>query len=404
MKLSARAILLLSAFIPLAIGATAIWFLTYSAVRLRSNAELESRTQRLAEALAAQLDAQLVGASQIARSMALVVAEAPSLSSEELGRILKASVVQCDVIYGACIAFEPNAFEPNAFEPGRRLFAPYASRRRDAVSVIDIAAQSYDYTTDEWAWYAVPRSTKAVAWSEPYFDTGAGEALMSTFSAPIIREGVFIGVATVDIAVDELRARLWIDQYESGSFLLLSPSGSVVASPLRSVAPRTTIATLAEERGRADLRRLGALAAAGRRGIMRMPGLDQDAPEWFVYTRVPTANWSLVVMVPESQALADESQQMAFTAPSLVAAGSAVLGCVWIAARRVTRRDESTDARGDDDGPRTRRMTGSWLRGSELGGGALGPDATSTTPSTAPDAQAPARKSRGVRPGRASGA
>lgn len=360
MKLSARAVLLLSAFVPLLLGAAAIWGLTYSAVRLRSNAELEARTQRLAESLAAQLDSQLAGASQIARSLALVVGEAPSLSAEELERILKASVVQSEVIYGACVAFEPNAFDRNL-----RLFAPYASRRRDAVSVIDIGAQSYDYTSDEWPWYTVPRATQAAAWSEPYFDTGAGEALMTTFSAPIIRGGAFIGVATVDIAVDELRTQLWSDQYESGSFLLLSSSGTVVASPARSVGPRTTMASLAAERGRTDLVHLGSLAAAGRRGIMRMPGLDQAEPEWFVYTRVPTAAWSLVVMVPESQALADESQQMAFTAPSLVAAGGAVLGCVWIAARRVTRRDGSdADEAGDggDAQARTRRMTGSWLR------------------------------------------
>ena len=75
------------------------------------------------------------------------------------------------VIYGSTIALEPDYY------PGReRLFSPYAYREGDAVRTKQLGSDAYDYTAMEW--YADASETGH--WSEPYFDTGGGEAMMTT--------------------------------------------------------------------------------------------------------------------------------------------------------------------------------------------------------------------------------
>ena len=143
--------LVLATLIPLCAVALGVGVLAYRLLQQRSSVELEARTQRLAESIAAQLDGQLASAAEVARCTAAFVAAAPSLSQQELGAVLTGAIEQEPIIYGACIAFEPGAFDP-----ARRLVAPYVFRRDGVVHLKDIGVDSYDYTQPEWDWYRIP--------------------------------------------------------------------------------------------------------------------------------------------------------------------------------------------------------------------------------------------------------
>jgi hypothetical protein len=46
-----------------------------------------------------------------------------------------------------------------------------------------------------------PRDTGGLYWTQPFFDEGAGNIWMVTAAYPVVRDGEFIAVATVDVPI-----------------------------------------------------------------------------------------------------------------------------------------------------------------------------------------------------------
>ena len=51
----------------------------------------------------------------------------------------------------------------------------------------DLDNADYDYRTKDW--FKLPIASLESTWSEPYFDEGGGDVLMTTFSVPFFYEG-----------------------------------------------------------------------------------------------------------------------------------------------------------------------------------------------------------------------
>jgi len=50
-----------------------------------------------------------------------------------------------------------------------------------------ISREVYDWYADpRWTWFQAPKAQGKAVWSAPYFDEGAGNVLMTTYSAPFI--------------------------------------------------------------------------------------------------------------------------------------------------------------------------------------------------------------------------
>ncbi|HED4877579.1 TPA: HAMP domain-containing protein [Stenotrophomonas maltophilia] len=97
-------------------------------------------------------------------------------------------------------------------------------------------------------WYMVPSRDKLPLVSEPYaYDIGGKQVLMSTLSTPIVENGTFLGVFTVDFSLDALQKHLaTLTPMSAGRVELLSPKGVVLASADAAEIgkPRTDAATL----------------------------------------------------------------------------------------------------------------------------------------------------------------
>ncbi|WP_309137321.1 methyl-accepting chemotaxis protein [Stenotrophomonas indicatrix] len=97
-------------------------------------------------------------------------------------------------------------------------------------------------------WYMVPSRDKLPLVSEPYaYDIGGKQVLMSTLSTPIVENGTFLGVFTVDFSLDALQKHLaTLTPMGAGRVELLSPKGVVLASADAAEIgkPRTDAATL----------------------------------------------------------------------------------------------------------------------------------------------------------------
>ena len=103
---------------------------------------------------------------------------------------------------------------PYAYQgsPEEIAFAKCSKETQEYCPSMDLA-RAYDYsdiTNPDVEWYTAPRclffseNMTSGYWTSPYFDAGAGNINMVTFSQPIIKGNKFLGIATIDIKVDDL--------------------------------------------------------------------------------------------------------------------------------------------------------------------------------------------------------
>lgn len=123
-------------------------------------------------------------------------------------------------IVGSTIAFD------SAYRADHRFFSPY-SYRDSSGKIVQKRLGEEGVASFEAEWYQVPFHSGEPHWSEPYFDEGGGEVMMSTYSLPLKNEkGEVYAIITADIALD------WLDQlaksikpYENAFATLASAKG-----------------------------------------------------------------------------------------------------------------------------------------------------------------------------------
>ncbi|HEB77234.1 MAG TPA: hypothetical protein ENI90_01730, partial [Methylothermaceae bacterium] len=136
--------------------------------------------------------------AEVPRVLATLVAEHPPEERRLRRMLIRALQVNPD-IYGMALAAEPGGLYPD-----RNEYCLYAFRQGGSIRFRRLDSPTYRYLRQPW--YQRPRKLRRAVWSEPYFDAGGGEALMSTYSVPLVsRTGRFLGVATADVTLEALK-------------------------------------------------------------------------------------------------------------------------------------------------------------------------------------------------------
>ena len=119
---------------------------------------------------------------------------------DTLARIPVRVVLDNPVVTGSSAALIPG------YNKRFPLYAPYALRDttlQEGVQLLSLATPEYDYPSREWFTGAL--ADQDGHWSEPYFDEGGGNLLMTTFSLPVKdADGKIAAVLTADISLDWL--------------------------------------------------------------------------------------------------------------------------------------------------------------------------------------------------------
>lgn len=206
-------------------------------------------------------------------------------------------------IYGMTLAFEPGA--PGEGRAGR---APYFYRDpQNVIRYVDLV-RSYDYRAKDW--YTLPRKLERPVWSEPYYDEGGGETLMSTFSVPFYRQDkggrAFSGIVTADVQLDHLtRLVSACTILKGGHSFLLSRTGRIVAHANRDYIQKETIFSIADRTGNASLRELGRRMVRGDEGFFRYYSPYTRKMSWACFAPVKNNGWSVGLSYPEEEVLSD---------------------------------------------------------------------------------------------------
>jgi sigma-B regulation protein RsbU (phosphoserine phosphatase) len=301
--------------------------------------EMEASVTQQAVSDAARFDAAFREIATIALVTARFIENDSGVTIEGITRQLRANLSIDRAVYGAACAFEPES-------PDADLVCPYVYRRAGGeVVTMNIGREAYDWAADpQWDWYQTPRATGAPSWSRPYFDEGAGNALMVTFSAPFFADGAFRGVTTVDIDISHIQSTI-ADSIMGGlEFVILTRDGRFVSSPDPDDVMAHSIFDAGEEAGRPDIASAYRTVVAGAPGMVSLAGWDGPPPagweewtepRWLFYAPIESTGWVLAAHMPESQALADVRSRMALATGALGLTLLLILGAIWLVSARL---------------------------------------------------------------------
>ncbi|TDG15654.1 HAMP domain-containing protein [Seongchinamella unica] len=160
------------------------------------------------------------------------VLERTDYSEDGLQQVLRDVVANNDEIFGAAIALNPSLSDnPEGF-------APYYYLDNGVASYANLASEQANYQAQPW--YTAPVKAGRPLWSEPYFDTGGGDVLMTTYSFPVYRitdtgERSLYAVVTADVTLEDLQRVVGqLHLGESSYSLLFSREGLVMSSRNRA--------------------------------------------------------------------------------------------------------------------------------------------------------------------------
>ncbi|MDZ4185789.1 MAG: SpoIIE family protein phosphatase [Desulfuromonadales bacterium] len=264
--------------------------------------EVEANARNLTLAAVNRIETVLRGAEKAPAYLAQLLGEERYDRPALLKRI-EALLRTNPEIFGSTIAFEPYTFDP-----ALRFFAPYLYREGTALKKTYLGGKTYDYFIRDW--YQIPRELERPIWSDPYFDEGAGNIIMSTYSVPFYRQrgnrAVVNGIVTADISLEwlvQLISR--IAPYRSGYAFLITQSGVFVSHPDKELIMRESIFSLAEAAGDGDLRRVGRAMVGGGEGFVALKSHFAGEKAWLYYAPLPASGWSIGVVFPEKALFAD---------------------------------------------------------------------------------------------------
>ena len=260
---------------------------------------IEKNAGNLSLATVNRIDMVLRAIEKVPENLAFFI-ECSTQSSADFIDLIRMVVKNNPEIYGATIAFEPYSLGVNA-----PTFAPYFYKADGEIKFTYIA---YDYFY--WDWYQIPKELERSAWTEPYFDEGAGKIVMATYSVPFYKnvdgKRTFMGVVTADISLE------WLEQIvesikiaETGYGFLLSKNGTFVTHPDPKLVMNETIFSVAEAREDPDLRTLGRKLIQGQKGYAPFRSLLTGKACWLVYAPLATNQWSIGLLFPKTEVTAD---------------------------------------------------------------------------------------------------
>ena len=280
----------------------AAFFYTTAVARRALLKSVHENVRNIARDTVRQMESVLNGVEPLPRMMAERLGHS-NPNREQIQEIIRETLRSSPHVYGSAVAFEPGAFAPDV-----KSFSPYLYSKEGGFGSVDLGLGSYDYFSQDW--YLIPKELGRPIWTEPYFDEGGGNSLMCTYSVPFFREKdgrrALAGVVTADVKADHLtRLVSAIKLYQSGYAFLNSKNGQIIAHPNPDWVCKESIFSVAEESGDAGLRDVGLRMARGEEGFVRRPSMVTGRMSWLYYAPIPASGWSIGIMVPEEEILAD---------------------------------------------------------------------------------------------------
>jgi sigma-B regulation protein RsbU (phosphoserine phosphatase) len=302
---------------------------------------LQQQHMREVGLLARTINNELRSLARIAEDNTVFLDVKRDMKEQDLYALLSRSAGRNTLLYGAAIAFEPYAFSQD-----KRLFSPYVYDVD--LKKMDIGAEAYDYTDGTWEWYSGVRDGGRALWTEPYFDAGAGNLAMTTYSHPIIRDEEFIGVATVDLRLDQL-SRVISALLQGEKFMVMSANGNFVSHYRPELTLNERLQDFGALQTSVDYKPVEAAILAGNTGLgivndLKLDGEIVPGATWIFYTPILSTGWYLVTLHSESVLTQPLREQINIALIGLSLTILLIFGLVWVMSSRIARPIKKLEA------------------------------------------------------------
>ena len=214
---------------------------------------------------------------------------------DDLWAVTYRIVADNPMIMGSAIALKPDYYPSKGY-----YFAPYSYSDGNRIISLQLGSETYDYPTKEW--YTKPLELGSGYWSEPYYDTGGGEALMTTFSMPVQDwDGNDIGVVTADVSLNWMTDLVGnVQVYPTAFNVMVSRSGQFMVCPSKALIMNKTIQQVASTfEDSLAVRSVTRAMLSGERGSHIVH--YKDTVEHVFYAPLPRTGWSMATIVPHEE-------------------------------------------------------------------------------------------------------
>ncbi|GEM_PF-247589 len=261
---------------------------------------LEENAKNLSFATLNKIESVLTTIEKIPQQIAHTVQHS-SYRKDDIIFLVRQIVENHPEIYGATIAFEPHAFAKE-----KLYFAPYYFRGGDNGSLKLTYIGSEDYNYFDWDWYKTPKGKKKPSWSEPYFDEGAGNIIMTTYSVPFFKDElgkeIFMGVVTADVSLswlEDLLSNLKIAK--TGYTFLVSQKGAYISHPVKEWIMKENIFELSKKKNNSEFLKIAKEMIAGKTGFTTIKDLYVGKNSCLYYAPLRLNGWSLGAVFPKNE-------------------------------------------------------------------------------------------------------
>ena len=184
----------------------------------------------------------------------------------------------------------------------QKQFTAYSINEGDTIKSMMLTDPLYTYPYYDW--YVIPKCTDSTYWTDPYIDRVWGHLSMCSYTAPLHDgDGKFIGVICASIETQWLTSKIDnIRLYDHSYNFIIGKAAGYIVHPDNSLIINETIFSYALQTGNT------ALTEAGRRMIAGETGMSElsinGSPGIIFFTSVPSNNWSIAAICPESDIFA----------------------------------------------------------------------------------------------------
>lgn len=219
---------------------------------------------------------------------------------EKLYSITEHIVENNDFISGSAIAFEPYYYEEfGAF------YSPYSYKDGDTIRSIQLGRKDYDYHYMDW--YQIPKLLDSPYWSEPYFDEGGGDMIMTTYSYPIYDQlGHMVAIFTADLSLEWFAEQVnSIKPYPNAYNIMIGRGGTFLVHKTTENILTETIFATARKSDDEELIATARKMVGGEYGMGEFERQNQNF--CLFYAPVKATGWSVAVACLHSDIFAGVS-------------------------------------------------------------------------------------------------
>ena len=252
---------------------------------------------------------------------------------DSLQHIITEVVKYNPLIVGSGIAFVPDYYKNKG-----KYFMPYASFKNGKdgeIAYQALGSETYDYPCMDW--YLIPKLLKKDYWSEPYYDEGGGNFIMSTYSKPLFdSKGEVYAIFTANISLSQFTDTIsHLKPYESSYTYLLSRNGCFLTHPDRNKIMNETIFSEAYNDENQAQEQIGHEMLAGHTGTIQFDNKGKDS--FAFYTSIPHIGWSVCTISPSKIILSELDSTLQRVIYTFLAGMLALFLIVFSIIRKVVR-------------------------------------------------------------------